>query len=88
MKRRTFNQPRAKKYRPTRAEQGIYAVRRVGDDLPTPPDPEQVAKENLAAMKWGGSASVPAWAFVEGLKGIQKRNLRRSDLGKRGSVCA
>jgi len=88
MKRRTFNQPRAKKYRPTRAEQGIYSVRRVGDDLPLPLDPQQVAKQNLAAMKWGRSASVPAWSFVEGLKGIQKRNLRRSDLGKRRSVPA
>jgi hypothetical protein len=88
MRRRTFNQPKAKKYRPTRAEQGIYSVRRVGDDLPLPPDPQQVARENLAAMKWGGSASVPAWSFVEGLKGIQKRNLRKSDLGIRRGIPA
>lgn len=64
-----------KKYRPSRAEQGLYTVRRVGEALPLPPSPEVLAHEQALAKEW---ANIPKEA-----KGIQKRNLKR--LGPRVS---
>lgn len=84
MKRRSsFNAPRSKKYRPTKAEQGLFTVRHVGEALPEAPSPDLAAIHNLAAMKWGANASIPKHVFIEGAKGVQKRNLRRSDLRDR-----
>jgi len=58
-----------KKYRPTRAEQGLYTVRRVGEALPLPPSPEVLAHEQAIAKAWAVTPKDP--------KGIQKRNLKR-----------
>lgn len=88
MKARGFNTPRPKKYRPTKAEQGLFIVRLIGQPLPTAPSPDLKAIHDLSAMKWGASASLPAHQFIKGLKGIQKRNLRRADIGKKSKVLA
>ena len=68
-KRRFNSSIKPKKYRPTRAEQGLYTVRRVGEALPLPPSPEVLAHEQEMAKKWAEIPKEP--------KGIQKRNLKR-----------
>jgi hypothetical protein len=82
---RKFNQPRPRKYRPTKAEQGLYLVRHIGEPLPEALSVAETAAADLAAMKWGASAHLPAYIFQEGVTGLAKRNLRRADLRPRAS---
>jgi len=75
MRRNSFNDPRSKKYRPSKREQGIYTIRKVGDPLPQAISPEVLALEAEAALLWAQTPANPT--------GIQKRNLRSRDIGKK-----
>ena len=75
MRRNSFNDPRSKKYRPTKKEQGIYTVRQIGDPIPQAISPEVLALEAEAALLWAKTPANPT--------GIQKRNLRSRDIGKK-----
>lgn len=73
------------KYRPSRKEQGLYTVRLIGEELPTS-SPDQAEREREAARSWGMVSSVttnPAGHYVQGLTGLQKRNFRGSDIGRK-----
>lgn len=45
-----------------------------------PPTAKQIALQDLSAMKFGQSAHIPSHIFQEGVTGLVKRNLRRTDL--------